>query len=264
MQSTTKPWSPVPSGTERVYDQGGGSGQLAGGAKNLWVKKSRRKRVSRLKIATYNLRTLLRYEHVQELEEELGGLRQTEHTKRPPTIYNSKANNGQAGVCFLINRKRKVWVNSISPGVAELVLFITKRYKLKIVQLYASTTSYSDEDTNSFYNNVDETIAKPNHYTIVMGDFNAQMRKRKKIPMEKGNGLIWARIKKRKRRHLGRMGNIKKIHLEYHVSEESRNTMFQKKAGRRCTWNKQCDESENQGYYVYLDLDLTRFNKIAT
>ena len=60
--------APVPSGSERVHDQGGGSGQLvlrAGAAKNLSVKKTRRKRVSRLKIASYNVRTLLRDEHVQ-------------------------------------------------------------------------------------------------------------------------------------------------------------------------------------------------------
>ena len=64
---------PVPSGAERVHDQGGASGQLglcAKGAKNLWVKNIRRKRVNRLKIATYNVRILLRDEHMQELEEE--------------------------------------------------------------------------------------------------------------------------------------------------------------------------------------------------
>ena len=66
MQSTTKPWPPVPNGTERVQGQGGGSGQLGLRAKNLLVKKSRRKRVSRLKIsrATYIVRTLLRDEHM--------------------------------------------------------------------------------------------------------------------------------------------------------------------------------------------------------
>ena len=37
------------------------------GATNLWVKKTRRKGVGRLKIATYNFKTLLRDEHVQEL-----------------------------------------------------------------------------------------------------------------------------------------------------------------------------------------------------
>ncbi len=50
-----------------------------------------------------------------------------------------------------------VSVNSISPRVAELVLCITKRYKLKTVQVYAPTTSYSEEDINSFQNDVDET-----------------------------------------------------------------------------------------------------------
>ncbi len=172
MQSTTKPWLPVPSGTERVHDQGGGSGQLgllAGGC--------RRNRVSRLKIATYNIRTLLRDEHIQELDEELRKTRLVwdvigiSEVRRPEEyfttlqsghlLYHSRTNSGQAGVGFLINRKWKdhiVRVNSISPRVAELVLCITKRYKLNIVQVYASTTSYAEEDINSFYNGVDETL----------------------------------------------------------------------------------------------------------
>ena len=50
------------------------------------------------------------------------------------------------------------------------------------MQVYASTTSYSEED-NSFYDDVDETLGKPNYYTIVMGDFNSQIRKRTN-PME--------------------------------------------------------------------------------
>ena len=44
--------------TEKAGDQGGGSGQLHG--KNLWVKTSRRKTVSRQKITSYNVRPLLR------------------------------------------------------------------------------------------------------------------------------------------------------------------------------------------------------------
>ena len=69
-------------------------------------------------------------------------------------------------------------VNSISPRVAELVLCITKCYKLKIVQVYAPTTSYSEEDINSFYNDTDETRETTKHCTIVMVDFNAQIGKR--------------------------------------------------------------------------------------
>ena len=96
-------------------------------------------------------------------------------TKRLPT----KANNGQVGG-FLITMNWKdhiVRVNSISPRVAELVLCVTKCYKLKIVQVCASTRSYSDDDINNFYNYVDETLGKPNYYKVVMGEFNAQMLK---------------------------------------------------------------------------------------
>ena len=62
-------------------------------------------------------------------------------------------------------------VNSISHRVADL-LCITKRYKLKLVQVFLPTTSYSEEHINSFYDDVDDTLGKPNHYTMVMGDFN--------------------------------------------------------------------------------------------
>ena len=74
MQSTTKPWPPAPSRTESIHAQGSGSGQLgrrAGDAKNLWFKKSRRKRINKLKISTDKIRTVLTDEHMQELDEEL-------------------------------------------------------------------------------------------------------------------------------------------------------------------------------------------------
>ena len=94
-------------------------------------------------------------------------------------LCHSKANNGKTGVGFLRNNSWKdhiVRVTSISLRVAVLVLCIIKRYKLKTVQVYASTTSYSEEDINNF-NDVDETLGKLNHYTIVMGDFNVQIGK---------------------------------------------------------------------------------------
>ena len=95
------------------------------------------------------------------------------------------ANNGQAGIGLLINRKWKdhiVTINNISPR-AELDLCIAKRYKLKTVQVYAPTISYSEEVTNSVYNDVDETLGKPSHYRRVTGDFITQIGKRTN-PME--------------------------------------------------------------------------------
>ena len=73
MQSTNKPRPQVPSSMD-VCDLCDGSGPRrihTGAAKNIWVKKNRHSRGERLKIATYNVRTLLKDEHVQELEAEL-------------------------------------------------------------------------------------------------------------------------------------------------------------------------------------------------
>ena len=73
MESTNKPIPPVPS-SMHVCDLGGGSGPPrlhTGSAKNLLVKKNHHPRGERLKIPTYNVITLLKEEHVQELEEEL-------------------------------------------------------------------------------------------------------------------------------------------------------------------------------------------------
>ena len=60
----------------------------------------------------------------------------------------------------------------------KLVLRITDRYQLKIVQVYAPTTSHSDEETDNFYNTIDNILEKQTHYTIiifVMGNFNAKV-----------------------------------------------------------------------------------------
>ena len=125
--------------------------------------KEPRKRVCRLKYS--DLDNNVRDEHIQELEEELRKTRLIwdvmgiSEVRRPEECFTtlqsghlicySKANNGQAGVGFLINRKLKdhiVSVNSISPRASEHVLCITKRNKLDIVQVYAPTIIYSEED----------------------------------------------------------------------------------------------------------------------
>ena len=62
-----------------------------------------------------------------------------------------------------------------SSRVAELVLRITDRYQLKIVQVYAPTTSHSDEETDNFYNTIDTILEKQAHYTVALGDFNAKV-----------------------------------------------------------------------------------------
>ena len=66
MQSTNKPRPPVRNSMD-VCDLGGGSGPTrlhTGGANILWVKKNHHTKGDRLQIVTYNVRTLLKDEHV--------------------------------------------------------------------------------------------------------------------------------------------------------------------------------------------------------
>ena len=119
-------------------------------------------------------------------------------------------------------------VNSSSPRVAEPVLCITKRYKLKIMQVYAPTTSYAEEETTSFYNDVDETIAKPNHYTIVMGDFKVQIGKTTS-PTETATGKFeFLELRTERGDTLVEWATSRKYNI---VS-----TTFQKRARRRWAW----------------------------
>ena len=129
---------------------------------------------------------------MQELEEELkennmkwdviglGEVRRKSFTilQSGHLLYHSEANNGQAGVGFPVNKKWKDNITRVSPGssrVAELVLRISDIYQLKIVQVYAPSTSHSDQETDNFYNIIDKILEKQTHYTIVMGDFNAKV-----------------------------------------------------------------------------------------
>ena len=110
-------------------------------------------------------------------------------------LYHSEANNGQAGVGFLVTKKWKDNITRVSSGysrVAELVLRITDIYQLKIVQIYAPTTSHSDEETDNFNNTTDKILEKQTYYTIVMGDCNAKVEDKQIHQKGRQDASAWA------------------------------------------------------------------------
>ena len=134
-----------------------------------------------------------------------------------------------------------VRVNDISPRVVERVMCITKRDKLKTVQVYSATTSDSDEDINNFYNDVDETLGKPNRYTIVMVDFNAQIGKRTN-PMETATGKFGLGLRNERGDILVELAKSRKYKMM--------NTMIQEKARRRGTWKNANGVTKNENDYI--------------
>ena len=93
-------------------------------------------------------------------------------------LYHSEANSGQAGTGFLVNKKWKDNITRVSSersSVAELVVRKTDEYQLKIVQVYAPTTSHSDEETDNFYNTIDNVLEKGNTLHNCDGGLNAKV-----------------------------------------------------------------------------------------
>ena len=119
-------------------------------------------------------------------------------------LYHSEANNGQAGIGFPVNKKWKDNITRVSSGssrVAELVVRVTDRYQLKIVQAYAPTTSHSDEETDNFYNIIDKIQEKQTHYTIAMGDLMQKLEDKQIHQKGRQNASAWSSEMKEETNH---------------------------------------------------------------
>ena len=186
-----KPW-PLVSRRWNAPDQGSGQcGMKAGGAKNHWNGPGCR---LLLTLATYNGRSLASEAKLQELEEELEkinwdiiGLSEVRRKgeelvelKSGHLFYYRGTETGRtSGVGFLINKTikdRLLEIESTSDRAARLVIQLTQRYQLQIVQAYAPTSSHTDEEVEEFYEEIKQLHTKgKQHIKLIMGDFNARI-----------------------------------------------------------------------------------------
>ncbi|CAH2246837.1 jg12407 [Pararge aegeria aegeria] len=146
---------------------------------------------------TYNARTLRTDEKLVELEEAVSKLRwsimglsevrrEGEDTiilKSGNLFYNREGEQqSQGGVGFIVHKSlvnNIVRVESVSSRVAYLVLRVTKRYSLKVIEVYAPTTAHSDKEVEALYEDISKAIhTSKTYYSVVMGDYNARLGKR--------------------------------------------------------------------------------------
>ena len=189
MTNTHKTWPLVPS-SANAQDQLGPEGRGAKGAKNHWVRKNNK---TKLNLATFNVRTLCSNDKLDELEHELEstkmkwdiiGLSETKRKGCNSVLLKSgsllshsdRTTDGFQGVGFLIksNLIHKILeFKAESTRIASLTLKLNKRYKLKIVQVYAPTSSSTEEELEIFYDDLDRALNTTEHFKCVIGDFNA-------------------------------------------------------------------------------------------
>ena len=139
------------------------------------------------------------------------------------------------------------------------LLFAIKSYsKLKIVQVYAPTTSHSDEETDNFYSTIDKILENQTHYPIVTGDFNAKVGGQTNTS-ERATGCFG----------MGQRNERGDTIVEWATSNNFKimNTQFQKKAGRIWTWRSPDGNTKKEIDYIMTDkpstvTDVTVINRV--
>jgi len=218
-----------------------------------------------LSIATYNIRSMNKDDKVYELEEELKQIKwdvlgisevrrrgeQCIQLKSGNTFYYRGALQDEedniGGVGFMLNKTIATKVTefkSFSKRVALIKLKITKFCTLKIIQVYAPTISYEDEEVEMFYEEITAAMQhdlNPSQYTIIMGDFNAKLGGREE-PEEEKIGSFG--LGKRNERGQTLMNFLEQQKLY------AMNTFYKKKVNRKWTWISPNKEHKNEIDYI--------------
>lgn len=169
------------------------SGILAQDNEENYVRITKKKKAETWSICTLNTRTLRTEESLTELEQALEEIKwdiigisemrrvgEAIEERENFIMYYKGETAGHRGVGFIIKPYLKNSVkelNGISERIAVLVMKVPYYNKeWAIIQVYAPTEQADKNETDLFYNNLQETLIKyDKHYVVIIGDFNAQV-----------------------------------------------------------------------------------------
>ena len=257
-------------GSPSTLDYGSGRGYgVARGAKNL--RKGSGCQYQRLDLATYNTRTLRTDEKIAELEEELSRLRwsivglsevrrEGEDTiilKSGNLLYFQEGDRqSQGGVGFIVHKSlvnNVVKIESVSTRVAYLILRISSRYSLKVIQVYAPTSAHPDDEVETMYEDISKAMhGSKTHFTVVMGDFNAKLGKRDGDELQVGQFRVG---------HRNRRGH----QLASFMEKEGlymMNSFFRKREHRKWTWQSPDGATRNEIDFI-MSTKKQMFNDVS-
>ncbi|XP_057667257.1 craniofacial development protein 2-like [Diorhabda carinulata] len=260
----------------------------SGGHKKPTSKSSRNTKI--FKIITYNVRTLSSSSKLLEMEEEIKdiswdiiGLCETRRkeeqllklksghiiglceTRRKEEqllklksghlfYQNENPNSPDGGIGFLINKRLEksiVTLKTISDRVAYITLSISKRYEIKIIQVYAPTTAHTDEEVDIFYGDIEKALKENRcYYTFIMGDFNAKIGKQTDMS-EVAIGSFGIVGRNERGQTLIDFLHNQKLYVM--------NSFFQKKLHRRWTWVNPNGRTKNE-----IDFFITTRKRFVT
>ena len=93
--------------------------------------------------------------------------------------YSGEREKHQHGVAFIVRKEITDCVIGCMPVNNRIISIIiaSKPINITVIQVYAPTTLHSDEETEMFYETLEQTIARTRKkdVTIIIGDCNAKI-----------------------------------------------------------------------------------------
>ena len=224
-------------------------------------------KLKKLNIYTYNVRSLAEDHKLDSLIIELENVNwdivgiSEVHRKGEKLVqlqesnhlfYHKGKENGKfGGVGFLINQKLAgniLKFSSVSDRIAWIEIKLSKRYSLKVIQVYAPTSQCPDEEIESFYDDIGQVMDQENtKYTLLIGDFNAKVGKKEIGESSVGNFGVGERN--------GRGELLVNFAEKYNM--RIMNTFFKKREGRKWTWRSPNGTTKNEIDFIIADKNNT-------
>ena len=147
---------------------------------------------SGLKIGTWNVRTLNQFGKIENLKQEaehldidILGISETRYKEEGTvrldgyTLIYSGGNEHQHGVGFLVKSSVEKCILGFWPVSSRNIMLKVKAkpFDIAIIQTYAPTSSYSDEEIEEHYEEINKMVkeVKSTDVLLIIGDFNAKI-----------------------------------------------------------------------------------------
>uniref|UniRef100_A0A3P9KP93 Endonuclease/exonuclease/phosphatase domain-containing protein n=1 Tax=Oryzias latipes TaxID=8090 RepID=A0A3P9KP93_ORYLA len=224
-------------------------------------------RVSRvqLNVCTYNVRTLKDPEKEEELEQELTGFKwdiiglsetrkkgeQLKQLQSGHVLYTKGEDESVGGVGFLVNKNikdRVIEYEGEGSRVTSLTLKVNSKYQLQVIQVYAPTSSHSDEEVEELYEEIGKSMEKnKSQYKIVMGDFNAKVGQH-----HQSDGATVGKFGLGERNERG----TRLVQFAKSKGLKIGNTFYRKRKIRKWTWISPNGETRNEIDYILANKNM--------
>ncbi|XP_046862943.1 craniofacial development protein 2-like [Xenia sp. Carnegie-2017] len=239
----------------------------AEGAKNPRVSKVQ------LIVCTYNVRTLKDPEKEEELEQELTGFKwdiiglsetrkkgeQLKQLQSGHVLYTKGGNESVRGVGFLVHKNikdRVVEYEGESSRVTSLTLKVNSKYQLQVIQVYAPTSSHSDEEVKELYEEIERSMDNNrSQFKIVMGDFNAKVGKH-----HRSDGATVGNFGLGERNERG----TRLVQFAKSKGLKIANTYYRKRKTRKWTWRSPNGEIRNEIDYILANKSMIQNVNVIT